>query len=70
MIYVKQISDEDLRKLRWWLRHYKGAGKDFIRLVENMLEGDEGAKVMLIAHLPAYKDTFFGPLYGDVEDVQ
>ena len=67
---MKQISDKDLRELRWWLRHYKRAGKDFIRLVENMLEGDEGAKTMLIAHLPAYKDTFFGPLHGDVEDVQ
>ena len=64
------ISEEELRSLRWWLNHYKRAGRDFIRLVEKMLEEDPTAKKMLIAHLPAYKNTFEGPTYGDVEDGQ
>ena len=65
---MNKISEAQLRTLRWWLRHYKRAGHDFILIVEKAMTGDESSLRMLKAHLPAYKETFMGKLYGDVED--
>lgn len=50
-------SDEE-RRLKWWLRHYKNAGRDLAQLVARMLDEKPHAKAMLNAQLPAYIDLF------------
>ena len=60
-------SDEE-RRLKWWLRHYKNAGRDLAQLVARMLDQEPHAKAMLKAQLPAYLDLFEMTLIGDEDD--
>ena len=59
-------SDKEYR-LKWWLAHYKNAGKDLAKLVQAMLDGKPYTKEILAAQLPAYLDLFEMELKG-VED--
>ena len=61
------MNSDDERRLKWWLRHYKNAGRDLSRLVEMMLNDKPHTKAMLKAQLPAYLELFEMELQG-VED--
>lgn len=62
------MNSDDERRLKWWLRHYKNAGRDLARLVEKVLEDAPHAKAMLKAQLPAYIDLFEMTLFGGEDD--
>jgi len=61
------LNSDDERRLKWWLIHYKNAGRDLARLVAKMLNDGPHTKAMLKAQLPAYLDLFEMELEG-VED--
>jgi hypothetical protein len=56
-------SDEEYR-LKWWLSHYKNAGRDLAKLVQALLDGKPYTKEMLSAQLPAYIELFEMELEG------
>lgn len=62
------MNSDDERRLKWWLHHYKNAGRDLARLVEKVLEDAPHAKAMLKAQLPAYIDLFEMTLFGGEDD--
>lgn len=58
-------TSEEERKKDWWLNHFQNSGYDLLLIVKRVLDGDEQAKKMLTAWLPAFEDTFTVKLGGE-----
>ena len=61
------MSSEDEYRLKWWLKHYKNAGRDLAKLVQALLDEKPFTKEMLTAQLPAYVVLFEMELEGGDE---